>query len=111
MAAGNTDPNWEPLLSTPPIPDHPSTHSVLGNAGATVLAHFFGNHSPFSMTSTTTVPAGAIRSFKSFKQAADENADSRVMAGIHFCFACEAGQKLGDRVGKWTVKNHLEPLH
>jgi hypothetical protein len=107
----SADKNWEPLMPTPPVPDYPSTHSVLGNAAATVLIHFFGNNSPFSMTSTTAFPAGTVRSFKSFTQAANENADARVMAGIHFRFACEAGQKLGDKVGKWTLENHLKPLH
>ena len=105
------DPDWEPLLITPPVPDYPSGHCVLGNSAAAVLAYFFGNHSPFSMTSITASPTGAIRSFDSFKQAADENADSRVRIGIHFRFACDAGQTQGDKVGKWTVKNHLEPLH
>jgi hypothetical protein len=105
------DVNWEPAEPTPPVQDYPSTHSTLGNAGATVLAHFFGNHTGFTMTSSTAVPAGSLRSFKSFKQAADENADSRVMAGIHFRFACNAGQRLGDKVGNWTLKNHLKPLH
>jgi membrane-associated phospholipid phosphatase len=104
-------PNWEPLIPTPPVPDYPSGHSVVANAAATVLAYFFGNHSPFSMTSITASPAGAVRSFDSFKKAADENADSRVKVGIHFRFACDAGQKQGDEIGKWTVKNHLEPLH
>ena len=110
---GNTleDVNWEPAEPTPPVPDYPSTHSVLGNAGATVLSHFFGNHTGFTMTSTTAVPTGTLRSFNSFKEAANENADSRVMAGIHFRFACEAGQKLGDEVGKWTLGNHLKPRH
>lgn len=105
------DADWEPLLPTPPVPDYPSTHSALGNAAAAVLAHFFGTHSPFSMTSTTASPVGAVRSFDTFKEAADENADSRVMVGIHFRFACDAGQKQGDQVGKWTVQHHLEPLH
>jgi hypothetical protein len=105
------DPTWVSAEPTPPVPDYPSTHSANGNAAATVLTYFFGNHSPFSMTSTTAVPAGAIRSFKNFKKAADENADSRVMAGIHFRFACEAGQKQGDKVGKWTLDHHLKPLH
>jgi len=86
--------NWEPLLPTPPVPDYPSTHSVVANAAATVLTYFFGDHSSFSMTSTTGSPAGTTRSFKSFKQAANENADSRVMVGIHFRFACEAGRSL-----------------
>jgi hypothetical protein len=105
------DADWEPLLTTPPVPDYPSGHCTLANAAATVLAYFFGNHSPFSMTSTTASPAGAVRSFDSFKKAADENADSRVMVGIHFRFACVAGQKQGDQIGKWTVQHHLEPLH
>jgi len=105
------DRNWEPLMPTPPVPDYPSTHSVLGNAAAKVLIHFFKDKSAFSMTSTTAFPAGAVRSFESFTQAANENANARVMAGIHFRFACEAGQTLGDKVGKWTLDNHLKPLH
>ncbi len=105
------DPDWEPLLTTPPVPEYPSGHAALGNAASTVLSHIFGNYSPFTTTSTTASPAGAERSFKSFKQAADENADSRVMAGIHFRFATEAGLKLGDKVGKWTLDNYLKPVH
>lgn len=104
------DPDWEPFLTTPPVPEYPSGHAALGNAASIVLARFFGNHSPFSTTSTTASPAGVQRSFKSFKQAADENADSRVMAGIHFRFSCDAGQKLGDKVGKWTLDNYMKPL-
>ncbi len=105
------DADWEPLLPTPPVPDYPSGHCVLANASATVLAHFFGPHKPFSMVSSTASPAGAVRSFNTYKEAADENADSRVRVGIHFRFACVAGQKMGDQIGKWTVQHHLEPLH
>jgi hypothetical protein len=101
--------DWEPLMPTPPVHDYPSTHSALGNAAATVLASLLGNETPFTMTSNTAQPSGSTRSFRSFHEAADENADSRVMAGIHFRFACEAGQTLGNKVGKWTVENHLRP--
>ena len=101
------DADWEPAQPTPPVQDYPSTHSALGNAAATVLAHVLGDNTAFSFTSTT---AEGERSFSSFSQAADENADSRVMAGIHFRFACEAGQTLGNKVGQWTVENHLRPL-
>ena len=62
------------------------------------------------MTSFTAVPAGSKRTFSSFSQAASENAESRVMAGIHFRFSCIAGQKLGDDIGTYTVNNHLKPL-
>lgn len=104
------DASWEPAEPTPPIHDYPSTHSALGKAAATVLAQLLGDATPFSMTSPTAFPAGTTRSFNSFSQAADENADSRVQAGIHFRFSCDAGKELGNKIGLWTVENHLKPV-
>jgi PAP2 superfamily len=104
------DTAWQPSEPTPPVHDYPSTHSALGNAAATVLAMILGDNTSFTMSSPTAVPADATRTFSSFSQAADENASSRVMAGIHFRFSCEAGQELGNQIGKWTVENHLKPL-
>lgn len=108
-AATAPDATWEPMLPTPPVHDYPSTHSALGNAAATVLAHVLGDTTPFAMTSLTANPAGSTRSFTRFSQAAKENADSRVMAGLHFRFSCDAGLGLGENVGRWTVENHLKP--
>jgi len=51
------------------------------------------------------------RSFTSFSHAANENADSRVMAGIHFRFSCDAGQELENNIGNWGVDNHLRPVN
>ncbi|HVF80483.1 MAG TPA: vanadium-dependent haloperoxidase [Flavisolibacter sp.] len=104
------DAQWEPSEPTPPVQDYPSTHSALGNAAATVLAKLTGDNTAFTMTSPTAFPLGTTRSFTSFSQAANENAESRVMAGIHFRFSCVAGQDLGTKIGKWTVENHLKPL-
>jgi hypothetical protein len=103
------DANWEPLLPTPPVQDYPSTHSALGNAAATVLGKILGDKTNFSMTSPTADPVNAKRTFTSFSQAAQENADSRVMVGIHFRFSCNAGLDLGSKVGQWTVDNLLKP--
>lgn len=107
--ATSADPAWEPSEPTPPIQDYPSTHSALGNAGAAVLAKLLGNNTAFSMTSFTAVPQGATRAFASFSQAADENASSRVMAGIHFRFSCTAGQQMGTKIGNWIADNYLQP--
>jgi hypothetical protein len=103
------DQQWEPAMPTPPVQDYPSTHSALGNAAATVMAGMLGE-TPFSMTSPTAMPGNGARSFTGFRQAADENADSRVKAGIHFRFACDAGQEMGDKIGQWLLGNHLKPL-
>lgn len=105
-----SDANWEPLEPTPPVHDYPSTHSALGNAAATVLALILGDSTQFSMASPTAVPRRTIRSFSSFSEAADQNADSRVRAGIHFRFSCEAGQDLGNKIGAWTVEHCLKAL-
>ena len=53
--------------------------------------------------------AGITRSFKSFSQASQENADSRVYAGIHFRTACRDGIKLGEQVGRRTFTHFLLP--
>lgn len=105
--ATDPDPKWEPFMGTPPIPEYPSTHAALGAVGAAVLAHVYGDATPFTMTSPTAVPPGP-RSYKSFSQAAQENADSRVWIGIHFRYATEAGLELGKKVGEHAIANALK---
>jgi hypothetical protein len=100
--------SFETLLITPPVPDMPSTHSALGMAAAVVLAEAFGrDHLPFSFASSSAMPTNPLRSFRSFSEAALENADSRVKAGLHFRFAIEAGLELGRRIGEHTLRNTL----
>jgi hypothetical protein len=105
------DPKWEPLMDTPPVQDHPSTHSVLGAAAAEVLARLLGDETEFTFTSSTAEEKMVeTRSFKSFSQAAAENADSRVKAGIHFRFSCDEGLKMGKQLGALAVDKYLKPL-
>ena len=58
-------------------------------------------------SSTATHPNVEVRSFSSFTQAADENADSRVQVGIRFRSATEAGQRLGRKIGRHVYQNLL----
>jgi hypothetical protein len=104
------DPFWNTFLNTPSIPDYPSTHSVLGGAAARVLAMFFGADE-ITFTTTSGAPfAGITRTYTSLSQAAHENADSRVLAGIHFRTACTDGLKQGDQIGKFVAKHFLHPV-
>ena len=57
---------------------------------------------------STALPANLVRSFNTFTQAANENADSPVRAGIHFRFATEQGKALGRNVGSYIVKHYLQ---
>jgi hypothetical protein len=105
------DAAFEPLLPTPPVQDYPSTHSALGAAAAVVLAHAFGERVTFEAASGSAVAANPTRRFTSFSEAARENADSRVRAGIHFRFATVAGLKMGEQVGRHALQYTLVPLH
>ena len=95
------DATWEPLLTTPPVPDYPSTHTVLGAAAAEVLIYAFGDTVPYSATSLTL--PGVKRQFTGFSQAARENGHSRIYAGIHFRRAVEDGYKQGQGIGRAVV--------
>jgi PAP2 superfamily len=104
------DPAWAAFLVTPAAPDYTSTHSVLGAAAAEVLARFFGTDA-ISFTTTSGAPfPGITRSFTSFSQAAQENADSRIYAGIHFRTACRDGVRQGKQVGRYAFRHALQPV-
>jgi PAP2 superfamily protein len=101
--------SWINYLPTPPVPDHPSTHTVLGAAAATVLSRFFETDCvAFSTTSGAPYP-GITRHYWSFSEAARENGASRMLAGIHFRSAVNAGYRLGEDVGTWTFEHALRP--
>ena len=107
-AKTTADPNWQSFLNTPVHPDYPSTHSVASAAAAAVLARFFGKDQ-IAFTTTSGAPFPALtRSFTSLSQAAQENADARVYAGIHFRSACQDGLKLGTSIGTFVVEQYLK---
>jgi len=62
------------------------------------------------MTSSTALPTGSTRTWKTFTQAAAENADSRVMVGIHTRQAVVDGETQGRLVGDYVVRHRLRPL-
>jgi hypothetical protein len=104
------DPTWESLLNTPAHPDYVSTHGVQGGAAAVVLRRVFGTDQ-VAFTATSGAPfAGLTRAYGSFAEAAQENADSRVYAGVHFRSATTAGLTLGQQIGRFIVKSALRPV-
>ena len=80
------DTTYKPLISTPPFPGYPSGHAAGAATSAAVLSYFF--------------PADA----KMFKQLAQDCADSRFYAGIHFKIDNEEGLRMGEALGKYVVE-------
>ena len=96
------DPEWRPLLQTPPFPEYTCGHSTCSSAAAEALTSVFGDN--FAYTDTTEVAFGIkSRSFKSFRHAADENNSARFYGGIHFHSSCIVSTDYGRRVGALVV--------
>ncbi len=101
------DPRWQPLLQTPPFPEHPSGHSGISAAAATVLTQLFGENVSFEDTSDLAY-IGMKRNFSSFNQAAAEASISRVYGGIHYRTGVDAGAAQGRQVGKFVTEKFLK---
>ncbi|MEL6391634.1 MAG: vanadium-dependent haloperoxidase [Bacteroidota bacterium] len=92
------DPEWMPLLQTPPFPEHTSGHSVVSRASAIILTDFFGEN--FAFDDDSEVEFGLpIRSYPSFLIASEEAAVSRLYGGIHYRPAIDYGLTQGESVG------------
>ena len=96
------DPNWEPLLITPPFPEYPSGHSTQSGAAAAVLTAIFGEGYSFG-DPTHEADGIAVRQFGSFQAAAEEAALSRLYGGIHFRAGIERGLEQGRCIGAYAV--------
>ena len=100
------DDSWEPVLQTPPFPEYTSGHSVVSGAAAEALTSIFGDN--FAFDDDTEIPYGLpVRSFTSFREAANEAAISRMYGGIHYRAAVDVGVQQGRDLGQFVVQ-HLD---
>lgn len=97
------DPEWTPLIQTPPFPEHTSGHSTISAAAATVLTNIYGDK--FSFSDSTEMEFGiSPRTFNSFMEAANEVGMSRLYGGIHYPWGNEAGIRNGTLVGQYVFE-------
>jgi hypothetical protein len=105
------DPTWTPLQQNYPTPTYPSGHSTAGGAAAQVLQEFFGTDNVgFSVCTLTLNGCAVSRQYVSFSQAAEENALSRILVGLHFRNDVEEGVKLGRKIGGRAANLFLRPV-
>jgi PAP2 superfamily len=105
------DPNWLPQsTNTAPDPSYPGAHASISHAAATVLISFFDSNRFEQQVTSETLP-GVVRSFETISDIAAEATVSRVLAGQHFRFDENAGQRLGNDVGDFIFDNFLTRRH
>jgi hypothetical protein len=112
LSGATDDPDWRPLLDTPPFPDYISGHSTFGGAAASVLSDFFGEDISFEVASQEL--PGVTRTFtgsgdlNSFEEAALENANSRLYGGVHLNSSNLDGLAVGQEIGAYVVDHFLD---
>jgi membrane-associated phospholipid phosphatase len=80
------DPSLSPLFPNPNHPSYPSAHATLSAAQAEVLSYLFPRDTEY------------------FRSLAEEAADSRIWAGIHFRSDREAGMTQGKQVAGLIIE-------
>jgi len=106
--ATEADPDWLPLINTPPYPEHPAGLACVSSAMAKTLSDFFGtDRAEFSATGANS---GTTRSFTRFSQTIEEVIDARVYSGIHFRSADVQGARLGEQVARYRDKHYFRPV-
>ncbi len=102
------DPEWLPLIPTPPYPEHPAGHPGLSASTVRTLQQFFGTD---AIGWSDTNNAGLTRSFTSLSGALEEIVSVRVWSGIHFRHADEQGASIGKKVANWRQRHYFQPVH
>ena len=105
------DSTWEPLAVTPPYQDYSSGANCLAAAITTILQLYFGTDE-FHYQVATTAPAVTVnpRHYQRFSQAQEETVEVRILQGIHFRFADDAGRRQGRRIAHWAFQRFLRPV-
>jgi hypothetical protein len=86
------DPSITTLVPLPSHPSYPSAHSCLSSAGASVLSALF--------------PSEA----RQFSELTRQSGESRIAAGLHYRFDCEAGDEIGRRAAAFALSRFTPAL-
>jgi hypothetical protein len=105
------DPTWLPLLTTPPYPSYAGNMASIGASAARALQLAFGTND-IAVTATWRQSGGlpeVSHQFPGFWQAAEEQSESRIYAGIHYRFDQVAAQQLGRAAAEFVAAHYMAP--
>ncbi len=103
------DPDWLPLVPTPPFPAYVSGHGGLGAAARFVLEDAFGKRGHAIVLTNPQLP-GIVLPYSSFREILDDIDDARIYGGIHWRFDQEESRGQGRRVASYVLRHALKPV-
>jgi len=104
----DADPQWTPLLVTPPFPDYIAGHTTFAGAAQEVLEHLFGTDPQVIQLTSASAP-GIVETYRTFREMADGVVDARVWGGIHWRTSSVRGRTVGEAIGRYAVRHVLCP--
>ncbi len=105
--ATERDPSWTPLIDTSMHPEYPCAHCILAAATGAVLRAEIGNGPVPVLTTTSYVPKGATRSWKTIDDCINEVGNARINEGVHYRNSTEVGAAMGKQVGELAAAKFL----
>jgi len=97
------DKKWKPYIQTPSSPAFTSGHGVIAHSAAVVLTALFGDDHAFTDNAGTAAGKEA-RAFRSFFEASDECAMSRVYAGVQYPESVRISIVQGKETGAYVIQ-------
>jgi hypothetical protein len=105
------DPEWLPLIVTPPYPSYAGNLAAIGASAARILQLACEtNDVPVAITWKQSAGLPDVtRHFDGFGEAAEETVMARIYGGVHYRFDQEAGQQVGRSVAEFVFANFVAP--
>jgi hypothetical protein len=101
------DPDWLPLITTPPYPEYPSGLTSVIGATARALTRVLGT--PRIDLYITSAAAGETRHYAWAGRLNRDVVDARVWSGVHFRTADVVGNAMGRKVANWALDHYFQP--
>ena len=109
--ATTAEPNWRPLLTTPPYPAYSSNMTCIGTGAARMLANLLASDAQVFTatwyTATNTVQWAQL--YTSLWKLGDDEANSRIWGGIHFRFDIDESQVSCTQIADYLFDNFMQP--
>jgi PAP2 superfamily len=109
--ATTADPSWTPLIATPNHPEYPCGHCTLAGAIAGIMQSETGASPPGGVrVASRSIPGAAVQVLPNWDEWVREVSFSRILGGVHYRFANDAGETLGRAVARMALAKIMRPL-
>ena len=98
------DPGWMPFIDTPMHPEYPCAHCIVSGSLAAVLEAEIGAGVVPKLSSASYTAGGAVRTWTTVNDFAQEVAVARIYDGVHYRNSTEVGTAMGRKIGELAAK-------